>query len=312
MDVRPPRPQAHGWKRAGRIARVLLTLAALAFVVVAARSLAKRWEGEQVRISIGPALLCLPPLILGSLVLAWGWKKLLERMSGRSVPTGFAIAIQLESQLARYMPGKVGVPLIRMGGAARLGASARVIGVSVIIETLSLLSVGGVTAFAALLMTSELAGQGVTLLGNWGLPVLLGFGLGTVLLLALDRRFVPASLRRFVDDGGHGPLVPMRLPLFHVAYWATWLLHGYLVSRAVGAGHAAALTSSGVFVLAPILGFLALATPAGLGVREAVLAFALAPAVGTAPALGAAVASRAASLIADVTVWLMTRRLGRR
>jgi hypothetical protein len=297
-------------RRAGRLLRILLTGGALIFVVLAARSLATRWGSQKVEISVVPLLLSMLPLVFGAWVLAWGWKHLLERMAGRKIPTAIAVALQIESQLARYMPGKVGVPLIRMAGASRLGTTARLIGVSVLVETVSLLAIGGSAAIAALLGSSWFA-QGVSPLGDWGKWVLCGFGLGTLLLLLVDRRHVPRLLLRLMDDGGHGPLVPPGLPFAHVFYWGSWLIHGYLVSTAVGANASAATASSGFYVLAPILGFFALVTPAGLGVREAVLAMGLAPVLGAAPALAAAIASRGISLMADVAAWLLSRPLAR-
>jgi uncharacterized membrane protein YbhN (UPF0104 family) len=91
-------------------------------------------------------------------------------------------------------------------------------------------------------------------------------------------------------------------------YWTTWAAHGYLVGRAVNAASDVSLASAGLFVLAPIAGFLAFAAPAGVGVREAVLSVGLAPAVGPEAAIAAAVLSRAGTLVADVFAWAAMRR----
>ena len=71
-----------------------------------------------------------------------------------------------------------------------------------------------------------------------------------------------------------------------------------------------------IFVLGLAVGLIllpeaALAAPAGVGVREAILSISLAPAVGSAPALAIAVASRAASLVADVIAWAALKRWAR-
>lgn len=307
-----PPLQANGsFKVISQVIRVVFGVGAAVFIVLSARTLAQRWQGNKVSIVPGFALISVLPIVAGAWVLGWGWKKLMERMAGRKMPTGLCVALHVESQLARYTPGKVGMPLVRMSGAERIGVSSRVIGVSVFVETLSLLAVGGLVAFATLLATGTLAGESAALLGSWGVPVLCVFGIATVALLAVDRRFIPGMFRRFVDDGGRGAVVPLRLPLVHVVYWITWVIHGYLVSRAVGASHAAGLASSGLYALAPILGFLALVTPGGLGVREFVLAMGLAPALGPPAAVSAAIASRAISLVGDVLAWLLFRRLGR-
>jgi uncharacterized membrane protein YbhN (UPF0104 family) len=102
------------------------------------------------------------------------------------------------------------------------------------------------------------------------------------------------------------------MPLAHAGYWLTWAVHGYLASRAVGIPHAPALAGAGLYVLAPIAGFLALITPSGIGVREAVLSVGLTPMVGPAPALAAAIVSRAASIAVDILAWGVARVVVRR
>jgi uncharacterized membrane protein YbhN (UPF0104 family) len=84
-----------------------------------------------------------------------------------------------------------------------------------------------------------------------------------------------------------------------------------LVSRAVGVPAEGAFATSGLYVLAPILGFIALAAPAGLGVREAALSIGLAASVGPAGAVVAAIVSRAGSLLIDVALWLLAKPLAR-
>ncbi|HEY6079570.1 MAG TPA: hypothetical protein VIW29_12235, partial [Polyangiaceae bacterium] len=106
---------------------------------------------------------------------------------------------------------------------------------------------------------------------------------------------------------GSGPLVPPALPLMHAGYWLTWALHGYLTSRAIHAPPDVALDSMGFYVLAPVMGFLALAAPGGLGVREAVVSIALARTVGPAAALYAALLSRGTSVLVDFGTWMIFR-----
>ena len=78
------------------------------------------------------------------------------------------------------------------------------------------------------------------------------------MLIAVDRRRYPPFVLRVLGVEGEAPLVPRRVPVTHVVYWLTWALHGYLVNRAVGADHASAVAGAGLYVIAPILGFLAL------------------------------------------------------
>jgi uncharacterized membrane protein YbhN (UPF0104 family) len=83
------------------------------------------------------------------------------------------------------------------------------------------------------------------------------------------------------------------------------------MSRALGASFDSGMTSMGFYVVASVAGFVVLAAPAGLGVREAVLLAGLTPSVGASGALGAALISRAASLVADILIWALVRALSR-
>jgi hypothetical protein len=290
-----------------RLLRLGLAVAALAFVAYTGVELARRWNGAELELSVAPAAASLFPLALGAVILAWGWARLLETMAGRRIGMAFAIALNLESQLARYMPGKVGVPLVRMTGAPRLGVSPRTVGSSVVVELLSFLAVGGLFSFAALRLGSAHAQGGVALLGRWGTPLIALFLVVTIALVTIDRHRLPGFVLRALGLTGRGPLVPPVLLIVHLGYWITQAAHGYLATRALGASSVVAASSVGLFSLAPIVGFLALAAPGGLGVREAVLAIGLSPSLGSAAALAIAILSRAAMLVSDVAVWLGSR-----
>ncbi|MBK7580048.1 MAG: flippase-like domain-containing protein [Myxococcales bacterium] len=294
------------WKRALRPVMLVLTIA---FIAWASWDLARRWEGGKVELAWGLVLSSVLPLIVGGVILAVAWKVLLERMTGRSVAFGPSVALHAESQMARYIPGKVGIPVVRMAGAKSLGVPAAVAGSSVIVELMSFVAVGSAVGFAFLTLFAHGQSSITALLGRFA-PVIVGLlSVGVVLLVVIDRRRYPARVMRFMRLDGEGPLVPWRLPLLHIVYWGTWLAHGYLITRAAGADASAALSMTGLFVIAPIVGFLALAAPAGAGVREAVLSVGLVPALGAAPALAALLISRGATLLADVLVWLLSRPL---
>jgi hypothetical protein len=306
-------PPARDDQEVGRVKRrvgPVLTLLSLAFVGWAGWDIARRWESAQVGLQWLPALLGLLLLPLGSLIQGYCWIKLIDRMSGRRVPRAAALSLYLESQLARYAPGKVGLPLVRMAGASRLGVAASTVGSSVLVEMLSWVAVGGTLGFLLLSLTSGHVPGVLGLLGRVGPLLLAASAAAVLLLLAVDRRRLPAALLRVLKLGGEGPLVPPAVPLIHAVYWCTWAGHGYLLGCALGAESATSLAAAGLFVLAPIAGFIVLMAPAGIGVREAVLSLGLVPGLGAAPALAAALISRAASLCADLGTWAVVRALG--
>ncbi len=282
-------------------------IVALGFVLYSAWDLSHRWQKTRVSLDLPWALASVLPLTLGCLIQGRGWVALIERMTARSVPRGAALSLYMDSQLARYTPGMVGLPVVRMAGAARLGVPAVAVGSSVGLEMLSWTAVGGALGFASLFALPTRSGL-TALLGAWALPIVLGFALGVLVLSFVDRARLPAFAVRILRVSGTGPLVPLALPVAHVFYWLTWAAHGFLLTRAFGAAPNLALSTSGLYALATVGGFVALAAPAGVGVREAILSLSLAPALGSAPALGVAVISRAASLCADLLVWAALKR----
>jgi glycosyltransferase 2 family protein len=289
------------------VARIVLGGASAIFITVACYKLASRWESGKVVLHWGWVVAAGLPIALGTVILAIGWKWIMERMVGHSVPLRPALTLHFESQMARYTPGKVGMPLVRMAGAAQLGVPAAVAGYSVLTESISMVAVGGIVGFALLVSTTGGAGGVLSAFGKLGALGLVAFVVVGLVLVFVDRRRLPALVLRMTKAQGTGPLVPRRGPVAHALYWLTWAVHGYFAARAVGISSAHAIYGSGLYVLGPIAGILALATPSGIGVREAVMSMGLAPVVGPAPAVAAAIVSRATSLVVDCLVWAFGR-----
>ncbi len=61
----------------------------------------------------------------------------------------------MSGQLARYTPGKVGLPMVRIAGAAKLGVSAHLIAASVGLEVAAWIGVGSLVCCASLLNNSS-------------------------------------------------------------------------------------------------------------------------------------------------------------
>src|SRR5690606_32263402 len=104
------------------------------------RDLVQRWEPAELTIEPLWVSLALLAALAAPLIQAWGWIGLIEHLSGRRVPKAAALELYLDSQLARYTPGKVGLPAVRMAGAEKLGVSARLVGTSIFVELLSWLA----------------------------------------------------------------------------------------------------------------------------------------------------------------------------
>lgn len=310
--VQPDEPGTALPRKRGAI-RFLLTLLALGFVVWTLWDLGRHWDGRMPAMRWGLVGLSALPLAIGVLIQAVAWRVLLARMTGSAVPLKPAIVLHVDSMLARYTPGKVGLPLVRMAGAPSVGVKAATVAVSIGLEMLSFTALGGLIGFGLLASSSGAeTTRRLAALSSWSWPFLAGFALITLLLLTVDRRRVPARLLTALRIDGRGPLVPAALPLFHVAYWGTWALHGYLMTLAVGAPSSVAFASSGLYVLAVVIGFLAMVAPAGAGVREAVISLGVTPAVGASATLAVVLVSRIATVVVEVLVWAGTRLVARR
>jgi uncharacterized membrane protein YbhN (UPF0104 family) len=289
------------------VARIVLGIATVIFIAIACYKLATRWEPGKVVINWPWLIAAGLPLALGTFILAIGWKWIMERMVGHHIPLRPSITVHFGSQMARYTPGKVGMPLVRMAGADRLGVPASVAGYSVLTESISIVAVGGVVGFALLFATTGGAGGVLEAFGRLGVLGLFVFVIVALVLVFVDRRRLPAVVMRLMKAEGRGPLVPRRGPVAHTLYWLSWAAHGYLAARAVGISSPHAIYGSGLYVLGPVAGILALATPSGIGVREAIMSMGLAPVVGPAPAVAAAIVSRATSIIVDCSMWAIGR-----
>lgn len=281
---------------------------AVAFVVWTFARLLRQVDFATLQVAWLWVALSLLPLVVGVYVLAYAFAVLLGRLSHEPVPIGLTMSVHVESQLARYTPGKVGVPLVRFAAAQQLGVTRTTMASAIGIEALCFLAVGGACGLSLLVLTSGHAPAGVGEQVAWLTPVVIVFAIGVLALAVVDRRLFPRAILHALKITGEGALVPAVLLPLHAAYWVCWMLHGFCVSYAVGAPPSLALASTGLYVLAPIVGFLALVAPAGAGVREALLTAGLAPGIGATAALSAAVLSRMVSVLVDFGTWLASRR----
>lgn len=286
--------------------RLILTLSALGFVAWSAWTLRGRFPDQPIEIERGTAALGIIAAIPSALLVGVAWSLLIRSMAERPPPLSLVLSVYSTASLGKYVPGRVGQGVMRLAGLGSFGYSMRMIAASMIIELLSWIATGACTAALLLWLGS---GQLRAVLGTYAPLVAAACLIGVVALAVVNRTMYPRFVRRALCAEGSGPLLPKSMPLLHLASWTLFALHGILLARAVGVddlgpgAHAAA-----VFVLAPIAGFLALPIPAGVGVRESFTMLGVAPIVGVNNALAVALLSRAASLVADVLLWLALSR----
>ncbi len=311
-DTRSQAPtRARHWFR---WVRVFLNGCAALFVALAVVDLWRRWDGAAVQVDPG-WLLCAG--VCSAATMLWqflGWRTLVRSWCGQHMPWPASARLYLDSQLARYTPGKVGLPAVRIAGALLLAVSPRVMAATLGIELLSWCAVGASSSllvFGILLSAAGGAHPGGDLASlPWASGALVlasACFFGCLLLMFLDRRRIPGVLRDLLQAEGEGPLIPPALAFYHLLHFGSWMLCGVCLSLSLGKGWADGLWAGASLGLSIIAGFLALLAPAGAGVREVIVTYMLAPLWGPSVALSFSILARATSLVTDVGLWALVR-----
>jgi len=225
------------------------------------------------------------------------WQAVLTELD-HDVSTVAAGRIYLLGQLGKYLPGSVWAFVVQMELSLRAG-------------------IPRARGFAGSLVLVGLSTTAALLLGLLGIPVLVQVGGAAVWAVAVLAPLalvcaVPPVLSRLIDTFLRllrKPRLNHRLStlgLLKVGGWMAlgWSLFGFhfwLLGVGVSGGHLPSLIGTiGAFALAMTAGMLAVASPSGLGIREAVLVASLSSYVGVGTALGVALASRLVLTGADV------------
>lgn len=235
-----------------------------------------------------PVALSVVPAVLAYLAFAWSWIELAARGDWQS-----AGRLWFASLLARYVPGAVWQGAVRVAGASAAGTHVgRTVAQFVSEQSLACAS----AALLALLLT----GAGASLPENL-VPVLAATAVLAVTASLLISRRMPA----------------VRWPpraILAMATGHTLLAVGFALF--VFGWHAGSLADSLAFaqalLVAGLAGVLAVFVPAGLGVREGVLAWLLTPQLGPADALAVALASRVWTIGCELLAWASWQRIAAR
>ena len=303
--------------RTRRLAQAALTLAVVAF---AGRELWSQWSsvrGQPLpRLALGPLLASCAVVLVTYALLIETWRRVLGLWRA-PVPFGEAVRVWSVSNLGKYVPGKVWQISAMTVMLRRHGVSTAAAGGAAVVVT-----IGNVVAGFAL----------VLLLGSGSLGAALGPGAsraafvstiaGAAALVAAPFVATRAAawagaLQRRVRRGtapGDGrpvaqpaPDVPRLAPLVALVGCAlAWLAYGVafqLFARAVlDRPVAGVLRWTVAYTLSYLLGYLALFTPGGLGVRELAL-------VAVLRALDLASPPEAALLTVASRLWLTVLEL---
>jgi uncharacterized membrane protein YbhN (UPF0104 family) len=295
-------------RRSGWLTAAVLAVVAGFFVA----TLAARWNDViSLNWRLEPRLLAVATLLLALSygLAAWLWGVALGRAAGTGVAAG--ARIWFLANLARYVPGNVwsyvgAVELARREGVARRTTLA-------VMALTQALSVGVALLVGLPVLLAERA--------RLGRPALLGAVVVAAAagLAVLFRRRLLDLARRRLPGFDPADLTPsagtvVLLVAGYGLYWAvTGLAFATLVASLYPLAAADAPLVVAAYAAAYAAGFLALLTPAGLGVREGVLVVALAPVLPAGPALVVALLSRVWMMLVELAgaglAHLLARRL---
>jgi hypothetical protein len=285
-----------------RRAGLCLALAALGWVIwiisTNARQLGQALSSRDLLLAIALGV-CAYVLLSALLALAWWW---LAGVYGQRPHPLAAYAVWARTQIAKYLPGNVFHIVARQVLGRRLGLTHAALAASAVIEMASLLLAAGIIGVGGALATRSTAAAAVSL------PVLAAAIVGGLLAWpAIDK-----VLRRIprVADYMH-PLPRLSLARSVRLLAPSLMLHaGFLLGSGVVL---LALLHAGwpqatldwprviwVYALAWAAGTVTIGAPAGMGVREAILALALAESLGQAEAATLALTLRLVTLIGDL------------
>lgn len=229
------------------------------------------------------------------LAFASAWHALLAR--GAAGTWAHDAARWSVSLAGKYLPGKIFQAVLRLG-AYRGSQGGTRIAPALLREML--LSVGAACTWVALHLSLSSAGPRVLL---W--PMVAGALLLTLLALPIAARPLAWLLARLLPRRGdeHAALAPAHLASAWLLQLAGYFLLGvavWLLARAIAPAHAPGLLGAvGGLCFAGVAGVAAFVVPAGIGVREAALAWYLAAWLPAGPAALLAIAARLCLSLAE-------------
>lgn len=292
-----------------RLARLVVLLAALAPLTYA---LVRSWRGVQSALthvgwpSFATAELMLFLIMPFMASISWLTVRQLTGVIGLYL----AIRLYFISQLPKYLPGGIWAFPGRMVAYQRVGVDRTKSIVSVFRE---------VTALFLGAATVALVGLWQGLPASGDLQLVLGFGIaGSILVLLLTQmpwfwrllssiRILRSSALPILEIPGEDVSLKW-LPSAFIMSCIFWLALGGAFRQLVVAIHPGASLSwvgaASLFSLAWCVGFVVVIVPAGLGIREAALAFLLARFLPEGDALAAAVLARLWWMVAEA-LWIL-------
>ena len=292
-------PLRRAGARAGRWARPLFVVAAVALAVVALVGDGHAAAHRASDIGAPRLLLATVAALAGLYASALAWRALLAGLGAR-LAVRPALDVFFVGQLGKYLPGSVFAVVGQVQRAGAAGVSRTAVAATAVLTMVMNVASGALVA-AGLLPFADAGALGHHPELLVALPVALAVLHPRVLGPLLDRGL--RLVRRPplpAPPAGRAILVALAWSL---VVWACYGAHIWALAGGLGAhGGRLPLLATGGYALAWTAGFLFVVAPAGIGVREAALVLALRPVLGAPAALAVGVVSRLLMTLADL-VW---------
>lgn len=218
------------------------------------------------------AALGLLAFVVAVVMSGWLWGKLLGAITGRTVSTVHAIRIHCASWLLKYIPGQVSSYINKILWGQKNEFSKKVISTSFVYENVLMVIAGFALSIPVLLL---IAGD-----QDWT-RIITPLLIALPMLLVLNRRLFLWILNKFARLVRRKAftqdqlLSPRKTVKYQFLYTIPRLLNGVgfvLIAQSVLSVEPSMYIGLGAtYILASIVGLLAIFVPGGLGVREAVI-----------------------------------------
>ena len=299
------------WPTIKRIVRLIFAVFAAGFVVLVIKDMSTKFQGIETPIAWPWVGLSVVPTMLAVLFQYEAWRALIINWSGQRIPRLISLRIYVDAQIARYTPGKVGLPAVRVAGAPLLGLSPQIMISTLLVEVLSWAACG--TIMGGLIIYYQSDSVASTQIVSQFFGVLgAASALGLVVFVLVPRHLWPKRLIQMLSNAGTGPLVPWRVPLLQLVHFLTSALGGLCLVLALDGSFRDGLYLGAVLCVAIVAGFLALLAPAGIGVREAMIALFAEPVLGAGGAVALGLLARVVSLASELGLFVLFRVLTRK
>jgi len=266
--------QRWGWRRI--VSTAVTALVLLFFVYV----LHRQWQAghfHELKYPIAPILLSSLGMFALAVLLGFLWCWILGLVSGQRVRLRPLFYAHFVSWLARYVPGKIGQVVGKIVLGENIGFRRGDLIASVLYENAFFVGSGISTALLCLGPASLRRILSPALSERWIMVLALALIAGLLLISYL----LPVFMRRFLRGRGSiGRAIPAKSVLilfisYHFAHLVAGVGFYFLLTLLVPQTGVPLVDAIGILTAAHIVGVLAFIVPAGLGVRESILALLL-------------------------------------